>query len=155
MAPRRRCSNRRGASPALQAVCGSRAQVSTLTRMGSVWPAEDRAKKSAPASRITLSTRPLQSLPCPRMSSTTMIKDGAHLASARQTWQMNSQGEHANEPCELQGSCPAVLPRCVSVLPSSERHGPSSGSTSGQQRRGSGLHRRFQATGFPSYHTHP
>ena len=72
-----------------------------------MWPAEDRAKKSAPASRTTLSTRPLQSLPCPRMSSTTMIKDGAHLASARQTRQKNSQGEHANEPCELQGSCPS------------------------------------------------
>ena len=56
---------------------------------------------------ITLSTRPLQSLPCPRMSSTTMVKGGAHLVSARQTWQMNSQGEHANEPCELQGSCPS------------------------------------------------
>ena len=61
-----------------------------------MWPAEDKENESAPAFRITVSTRPRLSLPCPRMSSTATVKDAAHLASARQTCQWNNPGEHAN-----------------------------------------------------------
>ena len=68
-ARRRRCSNRRERSPAPQADGGSRTRQRTWSGMGSVQPAEDKAKDSAPDPRIDLPTCPRRPLLCPRTSS--------------------------------------------------------------------------------------
>ena len=80
-ARRWRCSNRREASPAPQAVRDDCTRQHAFPRMGSVRTVEDKETKSAQTPRTALATRPRLSLPCPRMSRPTTVEWCANSAS--------------------------------------------------------------------------
>ena len=106
-ARRWRCSNRRERSPAPQADGGSCKRQDTLFGMSSVQPAEDKAKKSAPARRIALPMRPRLPFRCPRTSCTVTVKMPALLPAPRQSCHNNNTSEHAGGPPRAQDSCPS------------------------------------------------